>query len=85
MSLTCGKNRESVGPVLSALNIRTAPLPKRGNSAIKITIIPKPPNQCVKDRHKIRLCGKDSISSITVAPVPERPEIVSTIPSKTDK
>ena len=83
ISLIRGSVRSDVGPVLSALNMCTIPRPICGNKAIKMTMIPNPPIQWVNERHNNILCGSISKSGITVAPVPDRPEIHSNIPSNT--
>ena len=80
-----GKVRSDRGPVLSALNMWTMPLPNCGKTAMKMTMMPKPPNQWVRARQRTRLAGRPSMSSMTVAPVPDRPEIHSKMLSRTDK
>ena len=63
-----------MGPVVSARRRNIAPRPNWGKSAIKMTMIPMPPIQFVKLRHRSRLRGKTSRLGINVAPVPESPD-----------
>ena len=73
-----GRAFEEVGPVLSALTIFALPRPICGKMATKMTMMPRPPSQCVMARKKRMLCGTAPRSSMTVAPVPVRPEMLST-------
>ena len=73
-----------IGPTDSAANRFMSPKPNTGNTATVKNTIPKPPTQCVIARQKRRLCGKASISSTIVAPVVEKPDIVSKKASVTD-
>ena len=50
-----------------------------------MTMMPRPPNQWVRDRHSKMPCGMISKSGMTVAPVPDKPEMHSNTPSSTDK
>ena len=77
MSLRRGENRSDVGPDASALCIKIICCPDAGKRAMKMTTIPRPPSQCVMLRQNKILNGNDSKSSMTVAPVPVKPDMLS--------
>ena len=49
---------------------------------MKMTMMPRPPNQCVIMRQNRMLNGCDSMLVMTVAPVPVKPEMLSNRPSR---
>ena len=50
-----------------------------------MTMMPRPPNQCVIMRQNRMLNGCDSMLVMTVAPVPVKPEMLSKMPSRKPK
>lgn len=66
-----------IGPVASAENTFMLPPTSDGRMAIVKKTIPKPPIQWVIERQNISPCGKLSMSSIIVAPVVVKPDMVS--------
>ena len=75
--LTFGCSFSLLSPVTSAEYICEPLNPNMGNTAIVMTIIPKPPIQCVILRQSSKLLGKTSMSFRMVAPVVVNPDIVS--------
>ena len=68
---------ERMGPVASAANTFTLPPTSDGNSATVKNTMPRPPIHCISERQKSRPWVSDSTSSITVAPVVVKPDMVS--------
>ena len=85
VSLMRGSALEEVGPVLSASTILALPRPAWGKRATKITMMPSPPSQWVMARKKRMDGGRGERSVITVAPVPVRPDTLSTSPSRGER
>ena len=65
------------GPVASAENTRTPPSIIDGMMAMVKNTMPRPPIHCVRLRQKSRARGMLSTSSMRVAPVVVKPDIVS--------
>ena len=85
ISWSRGSTRSLVGPATSALYKEIVACPASGSKAMKMTTMPKPPSQCVILRQNKMLCGKISRSSMTVAPVPVNPDMLSNNPSRIPK
>ena len=66
-----------MGPVASAANTFTLPPTSEGRMAMVKNRIPKPPIHCISDRQKRMPWGRRSTSSMMVAPVVVKPEILS--------
>ena len=66
-----------MGPVDSAANTFTPPPTSEGSRATVKNTIPRPPIHCVSDRQKRMPWGSDSTSSMIVAPVVVKPDMVS--------
>ena len=66
-----------IGPVASAENTFMLPPTSDGNMAMVKNTIPRPPIQWVMERQNTRPWGRLSTSSIIVAPVVVKPDIVS--------
>ena len=85
VSLMRGRGLEEVGPVLSAFTIFVVPRPAWGKRATKMTMMPRPPSQWVMARKKRMNGGRGERSLMTVAPVPVRPDTLSTSPSSGER
>jgi len=81
-SLRRGRTRSDPCALDSALYIVMALCPVAGKRAMKMTMMPRPPSQCVRLRQRSTPCGRASMSSTTVAPVPVKPDMLSKTPSR---
>ena len=78
MVLTLGWILSCVTPTASAENnCRLLPSLKAGRMAMAKNTIPRPPIQCVSERQKRMACDCVSMSSMMVAPVVVKPDMVS--------
>ena len=73
------------GPVASAEKTFTVPPTIDGSMAMVKKTIPSPPIHCVSERQKSSPLGSDSTSSMIVAPVVVKPDMVSKKASVNDR
>ncbi len=66
-----------IGPGVSALYTCMPPTPSIGRIATASTMMPMPPSQLSRCRHKLIACGKPSRPDSTVAPLVVSPDMVS--------
>ena len=66
-----------IGPVASAANTFTLPPTSDGRMAMVKNTIPKPPIHCISERQNSMPWGKVSRSSMMLAPVVVKPDMVS--------